>query len=77
MIISMRLGGATAEEARDFLVAYQRTRAYGLPHNGAADKPTVEMLGIGWTITTPPMTPDRAGAMAALLNYGTEGTRCE
>ena len=58
--ISMQLDSATAEEARSFLLAFQRTESRGLP--------TVQMMGIGWHITTPPMQLDRARAMGKLLN---------
>ena len=66
--ISMHLDSATADEARGFLLAFQQTRELGLPANGQMDMPTVQIMGIGWHINTPPMRLDRACAMAELLN---------
>lgn len=70
--ISMHLDSATAEEARSFLLAFQLTRSLGLPPNGQKDLPTVEMMGIGWHINTPPMGLDRAHAMGELISRSTE-----
>lgn len=64
--ISLHLGSANAEEARAFLVAFQQTRDMGLPAQ-ITKLPTVEMMGIGWEITTPSMRPDRAVAMVDRL----------
>lgn len=69
--ITLRLDSATADEAETFLCAFQRTKDFGLPSN-PLNKPTVEIIGIGWTITTPAMGRDRAIAMCELLAKSTE-----
>jgi hypothetical protein len=66
--ITLNLDSATADEAREFLFAFQRSLSeddkVGLPHGGIDwDRPTVRVAGSSWTITTPPIGLDHAAEM--------------
>ena len=65
----LEIGSATAEEARAFLVAYQRSRpAEVLP--ALDERPEAWIVGVGWHVGTPSMSPERAAAMMAILAAG-------
>jgi hypothetical protein len=66
--ITLSLDSATADEAREFLFAFQRSLSeddkVGLPHGGIDwDRPTVRVAGSSWTITTPPIGLDHAAEL--------------
>jgi hypothetical protein len=65
--ITLSIDSATADQAREFVLAFQITRPYGLPAQGTT-VPTVTMMGIGWGVTTPAMEMDRGVAMMRLLD---------
>lgn len=69
MRISLTLDSANADEAKRFIFAFQRTRALGLPAS-LVTEPTVRMMGVGWGITTPPVTAERATAIMCDLFSG-------
>jgi hypothetical protein len=59
MRVTITIDSATAEEARALVVAFQRTREMGLPKL-LSELPTVQIMGMGWGVETPPMYLDRA-----------------
>ena len=65
----LEIGSATADQAREFIIAFQRTRAIGLPSEHEVDL-SVRIAGIGWHVGTPNMSPERAAEMMAILKAG-------
>lgn len=67
MRVTIGIDSASADEARDFLVAFQATR--GMPGEPVVleERPTAQIMGACWTITTPAISPRRATAMAEVL----------
>jgi hypothetical protein len=66
--ITLSLDSATADQAREFLFAFQRALTEddkcGLPDGGIQwEEPTVKVMGLSWTITTPPISLDHAAEM--------------
>ncbi len=64
MRMTLSIDSATADEAKDLIFAWQRTRHFGKPAS-PTDDPTVRMAGIGWGVTLPPCDHDRAQAIMA------------
>ena len=63
--ITLKIDSATADEARAFVLAFQSTRRnHELPRQ-LNTEPTVEIVGVGWHVTTPALTAEHAAAMAA------------
>ena len=72
MRMSIKLDSATASEARDFIVAYQVTRDKTLAV-GLHKKPTVDIMGDGFGVETPPIEPERAVQVMAEFALRLEG----
>lgn len=65
MRLTIEIDSASASEAEAFMRAFQRTvKAHPLPAN-LTPEPTVRIMGIGWGITTPAITPEHATALVA------------
>lgn len=65
MRVTIEIDSASASEAEAFVFAFQRTRkTHPLPHV-LNTEPTVRIMGIGWGVTTPPITPEHASALVA------------
>ena len=63
--VTLKIDSATAEEARAFVLAFQTTRNnHALPPQ-LTRTPIVEIVGEGWHVTTPALTPGHAADMAA------------
>lgn len=66
MRLTLTIDSATAKEARDVIVAFQRTRDIGpplTPETTLIHEPTVRMMGIGWGVTLPPLCAERLCAI--------------
>jgi len=66
--LTLSLDSASADEARAFLLAYQRALTeddkVGLPDGDIAwDQPTVKVMGLGWHITTPSISVETAAEL--------------
>ena len=66
--ITIELDSATADQARELVLSFQRTRDVGEPLVGQTE-PTIRMMGIGWGITLPPMCGERAAAIVADADF--------
>lgn len=70
MRLTVTIDSATADEARAFVLAFQRTRNNGhdLPRQ-ITTEPTVRVMGPwSWGVTTPALTAEHAHALSIEFN---------
>ena len=68
MRMTLKIDSATADEAHDFIFAYQRAMLADDKSTNTMTQPTVQILGVGWHVTTPPLTHEQANELLADFN---------
>lgn len=63
MRITLTIDSATPDEASAFVRALQRTDDFARPVTLTNGDCTVSIIGIGWTVTTPPLYVSHAMAL--------------